>query len=86
MKIHIEDDYYLTSDANNIIVSKISRYLTGEKKGQDNVKSISYHSNVEAALKSFFKMKLRLSDAQSLQDVINKIAEFDAKIDEMLEK
>jgi len=70
MKIHIQDDLYITSDTNNVCLSK--QTFTVDKKTGDKVEQIhhlSYHSSIEGVLKAFLRREINQCEATSLKEL-----------------
>lgn len=61
VNIKLPDNYLLLSDSKQYIVAR---------QDGDRVNNISYHTTLEEAIKSFFRLKIRLSNANSINSLM----------------
>ena len=75
---------YLTSDSHQFIINKKVRVedkKTGERVWK--MQPLSYYTTFGSALKGIAKMKLRSSDATSIEEALSYIREFHEEIDKV---
>ena len=69
INIELGGGYWLMSDEDQYIVGKKQT----DKKGQARIKSASYFASIEAAIKYIGDLKLRLSDATTLDELMGEV-------------
>lgn len=79
MKIKLDDEYAIISDNRGFILGKFNK-KTNDIKLAGNVRK--YYSNIEDALKGYYNLKLKTTNAQGINEV-NRLME---DIAENLEK
>ncbi len=97
MDIQVNSNFKLTSDAYNVILNrkhivdptKSPRWPELKAKGasggtQVKWREISYHPTVDSALTKLADLKLRESDATTLEDLRNEISDFRHEISGLL--
>lgn len=72
MNIKLNSKYRITSDKLNVI---IEQYFVPKEQGEPYWKAISYHPSLDKAIMSLLDLDIRLSCAQSLQEVAECIQE-----------
>jgi hypothetical protein len=70
MEIKLEENILLTSDENQFVLKKENGL---DKKNETTYKTLGYYSTLPQALKGYVKHKTRVSQATTLQQVINEI-------------
>ena len=68
MKIEV-DNYVITSDPMNIILSEVKTRVSGENVGERYTEGVGYFATVEQALASIAQRKLRASAATSIAEL-----------------
>jgi len=81
MNIQIDDTYFITSDERNIILNKTTWAGKDSKDaGGRRYQPISFHNTLASALKSFRERKIKLSEAETLDELLTEIRELNNKI------
>jgi len=65
----LDEDYRITSDVYNWTLQKKHTAEKGYNKGEVVWSNISYHASIKQAVESYLERSLRLSDANSLQEL-----------------
>jgi len=76
MKIPIDKEYELTSDAHNFIISRKRIAQEGEFKGQEVSSQIGFYTTLSSALMGVLKHKLRDSTATNLKMLLDESRAF----------
>lgn len=84
MDIKIDKDFSLKSDLRNVILVKTYTGKSGEAKGKIQEEPIGYYATIQQALKSYLKIKINLSDATTIQEILDDIAKIEKTIEEVL--
>ncbi|HSH36065.1 hypothetical protein [Schnuerera sp.] len=84
VNIPLDDKYTLISDSMNYIIEETKVIQDGDKKGETYKTVYGYYSTVEAALKGFKELKIRTSDAKSIEELLEISKETDKKIEKIL--
>ncbi len=75
MNIKLTENYKLKSDKNNVMIIKT----------QNNREFVEgYFSDVESAIQEFIHLKIRLSEAKTIQCLINEIKELSTALNSAL--
>jgi uncharacterized protein YxeA len=82
MNIRIDNDYKLTSDERNVILTKISIGQSGKSKGKAELK---YFGDFEHALNDYLRIKINTSQATSINELKAEIREVKKTIQRMME-
>jgi hypothetical protein len=85
MNIRIDNDYKLTSDERNVILTKISIGQSGKSKGKEVESNVGYYGNIEHALNDYLRIKINTSQATSINELKAEIREVKQIIKKMLE-
>ena len=84
MNIKIDNEYLLQSDERNVILVRARETKKGDNAGNTYEENVSYHSSVQGALKDYLRIKTNLSEATSIQELINEVKEIKKTINEVL--
>ena len=68
--INIDKDYRIRSDPYQWILEKSRIPEKGKDKGNVVWDNVSYHPSIKQSCEAYLEKSLRLSDAESLQDLI----------------
>jgi len=85
MRIHIEDDLWITSDDRNYMIAKRAMYKNkedGEEREQFN--AIGYYSSLNSLIKGLLERKLRQSNATTLQELLKSVEGIKVWIDQLI--
>ncbi len=84
--ISLCDDFRLTADAHCWILQRRKGLRKSRRSHKTEVmwRPLSYHPSIESAVKSFGELRLRLSGAQSFQELLRVQKETQALIAEVL--
>ena len=85
MDIRIDNDYKLTSDERNVILTKVQISQSGKSKGQEVYTNIGYYGNIEHALNDYLRVKINTSQATSINELKAEIREVKKTIQKMME-
>jgi hypothetical protein len=85
MNIRIDNDYKLTSDERNVILTKISIGQSGKSKGKEVESNIGYYATIEHALNDYLRIKINTSQATSINELKAEIREVKKTIQKMME-
>jgi len=85
MNIRIDNDYKLTSDERNVILTKISIGQSGKNKGKEVESNVGYYGNIEHALNDYLRIKINTSQATSINELKAEIREVKQIIKNMME-
>jgi hypothetical protein len=85
MNIRIDNDYKLTSDERNVILTKISIGQSGKSKGKEVESNVGYYGNIEHALNDYLRIKINTSQATSINELKAEIREVKQTIKNMME-
>ena len=75
MKVHLSEDYILTADACNFILSKKRIAQSGKKKGEETLDTIGYYPLISQALTSFVNENMRECTARTVKGLVNRHTE-----------
>lgn len=85
LNIRIDRNYKITSDSNGINVckrAKVKNKITNEmEKGW---RPFLYYSDITSAIKGLLQHKIRVSNAESIAQLIEEIKTFDKKVQDAL--
>lgn len=84
MNINIDNEYGLRSDERNVILVRIKESKTGKNAGEIYEENVTYHANVQGALKSYLRIKTNLSEATSIQELLDEVKETKKIIENVL--
>lgn len=84
MNIKIDDNYKLTSDERNVILTKVSIGQSGKSKDKEVETNIGYYGTVRAALKDYKRITKNTSNATTIDELMQAIEKIDKKIDKVL--
>lgn len=84
MNIKIDNEYTIQSDERNIILVRSKEAQRGKNAGEVYTENVSYHATVQSALKDYLRVKTNLSEATSIQDLLNEIKEIRKTINDVL--
>lgn len=85
MNIRIDNDYKLTSDDRNVILTKVQIVQSGKTKGEEVYSNVGYYSNVERALNDYLRVKINTSQATSINELKAEIRKVNKTIKKMME-
>ena len=85
MNIRIDDNYKLTSDERNVILTRVTIGQSGKSEGEEIEKNIGYYGNIEHALSDYLKIKINTSEATSINELKAEIREVKKTIQGLLE-
>lgn len=85
MNIRIDNDYKLTSDERNVILTKISIGQSGKSKGKEVESNVGYYGTIEHALNDYLRIKINTSQATSINELKAEIREVKKTIQRMME-
>lgn len=80
MKIKIDDNYSLSSDARNVMLveNKVSQ------EGKEYETTVGYYGTVETALKGYLRLKINSSDAITVPELMADIKRVEKTIEAVL--
>lgn len=84
MNIRIDDEYKIISDERNVILVRIKETKRGESAGNTYEENVGYYANVQSALKKYLRVKTNLSNATSIQELLDEVKEFNKTIENVL--
>jgi len=70
MKVKITDDYFLTSDAHNIILNKKSIIQEGKNKGKERLEAIGFYPSIVQAFDGLIRQKILHSTKRTLKGLV----------------
>ncbi len=79
MNVHVHENFYITSDAQNIMLEEVTGKTTVINRGKENEKEIpvtknhGYFGTVEQALKKFVRLKINDSPAKDIRELIEEV-------------
>ena len=85
MKIPINKDYILTSDARQIVLNRFKTRETGDNIGEEFLDPIGYYSGVEGALKGLLELEIKASNATTISELRADIIKIKEDIDRCLQ-
>lgn len=85
MNIRIDNDYKLTSDDRNVILTKVSIGQSGKSKGKEVETNIGYYGSIEHALNDYLRVKVNTSEAMSISELKAEIREVKKTIERVME-
>ena len=71
MKVKINDEYVLTSDAHNIILNRVAIIQEGKNKGKERLDAIGFYPSVVQACEGVLRQKGLRSTARTLKTLIS---------------
>lgn len=80
MQIKIGGNHRIITDSLNHILQEESAIEKGENKGKKVWRNISYHSNFKQAIESYVDRGLKLSDAEGVREILNKLEQLEKDI------
>lgn len=84
MNIRIDEKYSLKSDPRNVILVENKTVQDGKNKGEIREVPISYHATVQCALKDYLRIKTNLSEAATIQELLQDIKKIEKTIEAVL--
>lgn len=84
MNIKIDENYSLKSDPRNVILVENKIVQEGKDKGSVRETPISYHATVQCALKDYLRIKTNLSEATTIQELLQDIKKIEKNIEKVL--
>jgi hypothetical protein len=84
MNIKIDDTYSIKSDLRNVILVENKVVQEGENAGKEYEENISFHATLENALKDYKRVMINTSDATSVKQLLERVAEIDKTIEKVL--
>ena len=85
MNIRIDDDYKLTSDERNIMLTKVQIGQSGKSEGKEVETNVGYYGSIEHALNDYLRVKINTSAATSINELKAEIKEVKKTIEKMME-
>ncbi|MFD0710600.1 hypothetical protein [Paenibacillus sp. GCM10027626] len=87
MKVQIEGNIYLESDALQFILKEYTGATTVGPEGKEReiFKTIGYFTGIEYALKHFLKLKIMASTASTLRELLQEVREIRQYIETICE-
>lgn len=82
MKIHIEDNLYLESDARQYMLKRYSGKL--DKEGNETYSVVGYYPDVNLAINSLIEMKIKESNATTLKELKEDVADIKTYVKEKI--
>ena len=85
LNIIIDEDYKIISDPHCIHLQK-RKMITNKETGEKEIGwgSFGYYPDVVTTIKGLLRRKVKLSNAESIQELINEIKKYEQKIDRVL--
>lgn len=84
INIPIGEDYKVTTDSNNFILHKKRIGESGKSKGKLLWEVIGYYGKLESALQGYKNLRIKESEATSIQILLRDIEKIDEVIKETL--
>ncbi|MHC4397403.1 MAG: hypothetical protein ACYS1A_17320 [Planctomycetota bacterium] len=75
MKVKITDEYYLTSDAHNIILNQVFTVQEGKNRGSEYLKPVGFYPGIVQAFEGLLRLKGMRSKARTLEGLIREHSE-----------
>jgi predicted DNA-binding ribbon-helix-helix protein len=73
MRVHIENDLYISADGRQYTLERRSVTQSGENAGKEIYSSIGYFSPLQGAINALVKLKIADSTATTLKELIAQI-------------
>lgn len=83
INIQLDEEYKITSDSMNYILSRRST-KPNEKTGEYTWTGIKFGNTITHILKSYKELKIRTSDCETIDEVLEVSSKIDSRIDEVL--
>lgn len=80
MKIKIGENHRVITDSLNFILQEEIETEKGKNKGKKVWRNISYHSNFKQAIESYVDRGLKLSNAEGVEEILNKLEQLEKDI------
>lgn len=84
MNIKIDKEYSIQSDERNIILVRTKEVKKGKNIGGDYNENVSYSATIQAALNDYLRVKTNLSEATTIQELLNEVKEIRKTINKVL--
>lgn len=84
VNIELDNKHRLISDSMNYIIEETKVVKDGDRKGEEYKVSVGYYSTLQGALKGYKELKIRTSDAKTINEILEVVKETDNKINEIL--
>lgn len=84
MNIEIDERYSLNSDERNVILIRKEIIRSGKKKGKIREFNIGYYGTVQATLKGYLRVKINISEATTIQELLQDIKKIEKTIEMVL--
>ena len=84
MNIKIDKEYSIQSDERNVILVRTKEVKRGKNAGEIYEENVSYNATVQKALKDYLRVKTNLSEATSIQELLNEVKEIKKTINDVL--
>lgn len=85
MKIKLSDDYQLTSDRLQYIIQEKKVVKEGKTQGKEYWDNIGYYSTLQGALDSYVNMRVRISDKNTLTELLAYLKEIKKEVIALVE-
>ena len=75
MRVHVENDLYISADGRQYVVERRGVTQSGENAGNEYFTSLGYYSSLQGAVNGIVKLKISESTATTLKELISKLDE-----------
>ncbi len=86
MKVDINDEYRISSDSYNIILSRKTYIKSGKTKGKEEITCIGFYSELKYALIALVKYDLRAKNLEGLKAINDRLDELEKIIKKLCEE
>lgn len=80
MQIKIGENHRVITDPYNYILQEENTIEKGDNKGERVWRNVGYYSNFRQAIESYINKELKLSDAEGIEEVLNKLEQLEEDI------
>ncbi|AIW03542.1 replication initiation protein [Bacillus phage Moonbeam] len=71
MNIQLNENYKLTSDQHNVILNRKNKKKEDNPNTEDTYSAIAFYPNLEQACNGLIDKEIRLSEATSIEQLVN---------------
>ena len=81
MRVHVEDDIYISSDAHGYVLERKRISASGKSKGQEVYQPIGYYPTIQSCIQhGLLKLKIDESTATTLKELLQSVKDIETEI------
>lgn len=80
MRVHVQDDLYISADGRQYTLERRSVIQTGKTAGDEVFTSLGYYASLQGCVNAIVKQKIAESEVTTLKELLAKLDEIQADI------